>query len=49
MPHTNSGGTTENIFWGKNSQAYHQRELTPESRKYTQLTLIWGSTTNTSA
>ena len=35
IPHTNAGGTTDYIFWGKNSQAYHQRELTPESRKYT--------------
>ena len=38
---TNSGGTTEYIIWGKKftkidlSQAYHQLELTPESRKYT--------------
>ena len=41
IPHTNSGGTTEYIIRGKKftkidlSQAYHQLELTPESRKYT--------------
>ena len=40
LPHTNSGGTTEYIIWGKTftkidlSQAYLQLELTPESRKY---------------
>ena len=41
IPHSSSGGTTEYIIWGKKftkidlSQAYHQLELTPESRKNT--------------